>query len=135
MCLGARKDMEHRWGKRCSVDLPVLLRLESGRIEGRVRELSLSGAYLATAARVGAGQSLSIELAGGELPPVVAWVIRQDAHGLAVEWQEFAPWPIALTLETATSWAADDPPELPDLVGNSADRTRSVCGTACSRGH
>jgi hypothetical protein len=126
--------MEHRWGKRCRVDLHMSLRVGGETIVGRVRELSLSGAYLATAVRVGAGHSLSIELAGGELPPVLAWVVRQDAYGLAVEWQEFAPWPIALTLETATSLAAIVQPEGPDLIGNSADRTRSVCGTACSRG-
>jgi hypothetical protein len=105
-----------------------------GCIEGRV--LSLSGAYVATAARVRAGQLLSIELAGngGELPPVAAWVIRQDAHGLAVEWQEFAPWPIALMLETAMSLAAVGRPELPDLIGNSADRSRSVSGPAWRHG-
>ena len=125
--------MEHRWGKRSRVDLHMSLRVGEQTILGRVRELSLSGAYLATAARVGAGHSLSVELAGGELPPVLAWVIRQDAHGLAVEWQEFAPWPIALMLKT-TSLAAAEPPERPDLVSNSADRTRSVCGTACSLG-
>jgi len=126
--------MEHRWGKRCRVDLHMSLRVGGETIVARVRELSLSGAYLATAVEVGAGHSLSIELAGGELPPVLAWVVRRDANGLAVEWQEFAPWPIALMLETATSSAAEDPPELPDLVGNSADRTRSVCGTACDGG-
>jgi hypothetical protein len=126
-------DMEHRWGKRCRIDLPVGLRIGSGSIEGRVRELSLSGAYLETVVRVGAGQSLSIELAGVELPPVAAWVIRQDAHGLAVEWQEFAPWPIALTLETATSLATGRS-EMPDLIGNSADRSHSVYGTGCRGG-
>lgn len=127
--------MEHRWGKRCSVDLPVRLQLRDSCIEGRARELSLSGVYVVTAAKVRVGQSLSVEFAasGGEQPPVAAWVIREDATGLALEWQEFAAWPIVLMLEAATSLAGAD--GLPDPVSSPADRGRPAYATACRRGH
>lgn len=117
--------MEHRWGRRCSVDVPLWLRYQADqRVQGRMRELSLSGAYIITVARAKVGQSLIIELDAGstrEQTTLAAWVIRQDAQALAIEWQEFAPWPVALILDGGAI-APDPPSGLQQPVGSSADR-------------
>jgi len=92
--------MEHRWGSRCPLDLAVRFSAPTIGGWGRVRNLSLSGAYIETAARFPLAQHLLIEMEWKcdgriEWRSLGAWVVRSDHRGLAVEWTEFAPWPVA----------------------------------------
>jgi PilZ domain len=90
--------MEHRWGERARVDVPV--RLDAGPhslVSGIIRNVSLSGAYLETRADLSPWTPVFVELPCGLLgrgePPdrIRAYVIRRDRTGLALEWSEFAP--------------------------------------------
>ena len=95
--------MEHRWGQRKSLDLAVRVRLaEPAIIEGRMRNISLSGAYVeapeapATFARVRiepvwAPTHVSCATARRRnLLSLKAHVVRRDARGFGIEWLEFA---------------------------------------------
>jgi hypothetical protein len=88
--------MEHRWGERMSVYVPVRLDARPKALApGCIRNASLSGAYIQTSVRLAPGMIVAVELEGAlrapERPTVHAWLVRQDSHGLAVEWCEFAP--------------------------------------------
>jgi len=101
--------MEHRWGQRCPVDMRVGFSAPVIGGWGRMRNVSLSGAYLETAARPPQSQRLTMELEWNregrtERCVLTAWIVRRDDRGLGVEWCEFAPWPVPVlvTREPAT---------------------------------
>ena len=96
-------DMEHRWGQRKSLDLAVRVRLgEPKVIEGHMRNVSLSGAYVEARELPPAFAQVSVEPLWA--PPYVscstarrrnrlslkAHVVRRDARGFALEWVDFA---------------------------------------------
>jgi hypothetical protein len=88
--------MEHRWGERLTIDVPVKLR--SGctpALAGYMCQVSISGALVATAAVMPLASRIEVELAGCDVP---AWVVRREEGYLAVEWCELAPAPV-LALE------------------------------------
>lgn len=103
--------MEHRWGLRYGLDMPVRLeRLPNLVAFARLRNVSASGAYIETGAAPTLDSRVLLELgcrvdAGSERCRVAAHVIRRDEHGVGIEWCEFAPRPV-LTL-IATGWQAD----------------------------
>ena len=90
--------MEHRWGARRAVDEPV--RLTAGGtlvVLGRMQDVSHSGAFILTCARIRPLMLVEIELGraspgggrgGGRIP---AFVVRNAADGVGVEWCEYAP--------------------------------------------
>jgi len=89
--------MEHRWGKRIDVDIPVRLHVSSRLHEhsAHLANLSLSGAWTP----IGIGiQRLSIIQVEFELPlllsgprTVNAFVARQSGDGTGLAWCEQAP--------------------------------------------
>ena len=92
--------MEHRWGRRISVDLPVRVILSTGSvIWGRVRNLSITGAFVESAHLLPAGTRVSVEPMTGAghwparaLPASVIW---SRSSGAGLEWcepWESAPW-------------------------------------------
>lgn len=96
LTLPATKPMEHRWGARVDIDCAARLMLHDGAVgEGRLRNASISGAYIATAVRLAPLTPLNVVLTTGrgaqrrtlELPACVA---RFDRGGLAVEWRDMA---------------------------------------------
>ncbi len=99
--------MEHRWGERMPIYLPVRLDARPKALApGCIRNASLSGAYIQTSAQLSPGILLDVELGmallpGGERPCERAWLVRRDAHGLAVEWCEFAPQAIRALVASA----------------------------------
>ena len=100
--------MEHRWGKRSSVDIPVVLHAGSGsRIRGRMANLSLSGALVLTDVRLPVFSQVMLELEGlwsnAEMPPIAAYVARAANGGIGLEWDEFSPLPIAELLSPAAA--------------------------------
>ena len=87
---------EHRWGERIRVDMPVEV-LEEGRnsADGSLKNLSLSGALLESnldlrlCALIGVRIKQSASTADSCV--VKARVSRKPAHGIGIEWCEFAP--------------------------------------------
>jgi hypothetical protein len=88
--------MEHRWGERVTLDCPVRLEFQHGPgTEGRLRNASISGALIDTAARlpmytmvnVVIPAASAVRLRTVELP---ACVVRTAPDGVAVEWRDMA---------------------------------------------
>jgi hypothetical protein len=82
--------MEHRWGNRLLVDLPVLLRRRDQRAgEGRLIEASVSGALIRTDLKLRDLTPVEVLIDGES---VTASVIRHTSDGaIALEWSELAP--------------------------------------------
>ncbi len=90
--------MEHRWGKRVTVDIP--LRLTGARTymvgSGQLANLSVSGGFIITGFRVHTLARIDVLLKPGRKPEpeasaIAAYVARQYKDGIGVEWCEFAP--------------------------------------------
>ncbi len=95
--------MEHRWGKRCALDIGVRLCLGSGAVvAGRIANASLSGSFVHTACRLLPFTRVIVELESGARPNtpqrIGAYVVRAAPDGLGLEWCDFAPDAIATLL-------------------------------------
>jgi hypothetical protein len=95
--------MEHRWGQRFSVDIPVHLGCRPAAIGlGRIRDLSMSGAYVTTALRPAlfAHVEVTLDFDGSTQPrSLTGFVVRHDADGVGVEWGQFGTAQIAALLQ------------------------------------
>jgi hypothetical protein len=103
--------LEHRWGKRVRLHLPVTLYFGTQTAEGCIEDLSSSGAFVATQGRIARWAPLEVELEvnpSGEAGAsgMAAYVVRIARHGVGIEWCEHAPAPIRTLLSTATQLAA-----------------------------
>ena len=79
--------MEHRWGERIRLNLPVRLLSADFTCEGCVlRNASTSGAFIETEERFSVLKPVEVELPDGSLVP--AYVVRRTARGVGVEWSE-----------------------------------------------
>lgn len=100
--------MEHRWGERFRLELPLRLYSNLRTVaEARTRDVSLSGAFLEVRTRIPILCHLIVELeeaAGidGEGWRIPAYVVRVDEGRLGVEWCTFAPPPIRAALCAAS---------------------------------
>lgn len=89
--------MEHRWGERIELDLPVRLNIQSRRVaRGQILNVSLSGAFVATSEHVPSQATVSVEFSlmrsrSRKPHRVPAYVVRRTESGIALEWREFAP--------------------------------------------
>jgi hypothetical protein len=91
-----RNEMEHRWGERIRMDMPVHVSAdEVAGILGCMRNLSLSGALLRIDAnlRLNALIEVSVELPQPSHSPAIllAHVSRTGKEDVGIEWCEFAP--------------------------------------------
>ncbi|HLZ97924.1 MAG TPA: PilZ domain-containing protein [Steroidobacteraceae bacterium] len=89
--------IEHRWGRRFGVNIPVRAAVSSSEIECRLRDLSLSGALIKSESEHDFRLNTLIEViislpafADGRAT-VKAHVTRKHAQEVAIEWCEFAP--------------------------------------------
>lgn len=97
--------MEHRWGQRRSVDLAVSVTALPGAIGmGRLRDVSASGAFIATQLDLPLFSLVQIELPGGAASVGAAceghaYVVRKSPGGIGIEWSTFArePQPVPAT--------------------------------------
>jgi hypothetical protein len=93
--------MEHRWGQRVTIEVPVRLEA-SGRMLGRgvLRNASISGALIETALELPVFSNLVVSIPSvGDL---AASIVR-CAHGrFAVEWRDMACPSIVALLERVT---------------------------------
>jgi len=100
--------MEHRWGQRVTLEIPVTLAV-AGRTLGRgvVRNASISGALIETALELPVFSNLVVSLPShGESAPrtadLHACLVRRAPAGFAVEWRDMACPAIVALLERAT---------------------------------
>jgi hypothetical protein len=89
--------MDHRWGERIQVDFPVRLMTHAfSKRDGRLTDLSVSGAYIQTDVFIRPNSRLSVTLLSSrwtrhEGTVVCAYVTRRYREGVGIEWCEFAP--------------------------------------------
>jgi len=97
--------MEHRWGKRHLIDLPVRLDARPHVFAlARLSDASSSGAYLETRAAPPLMTRVHVQLQWGSFQReepyrIPAYIVRADDTGIGLEWCEFAPAPIPALIE------------------------------------
>ena len=87
---------EHRWGERFRVNIPVHVSAATlTRIEGCMKNLSLSGALMRANVDLGLHSLIEVSI---KMPspwqraePITAYVSRKVKEGVGIEWCEFAP--------------------------------------------
>ena len=89
--------MEHRWGERVAVRHAVELASSfSPPVAGSLENVSSSGAFVRTAGRGPPRGPVDVVLRYGDSgrrhsERVPAYVVRETARGVGIEWCEFAP--------------------------------------------
>jgi hypothetical protein len=91
--------MEHRWGERLELALPVRIRAPYGLVGvGLVTNFSVSGAFIATTLPVASLSQVRVSFRFGRRAArtmdmdgstFAGQVVRHNAAGFAVEWCEF----------------------------------------------
>lgn len=93
----AKNQMDHRFGRRFRCGTVVRLSAGEGTVgQGRLANVSLSGAYLETGLPLPLFAAVEITRAGESLPPIHprGSVVRRDARGVGIEWCETPGRPI-----------------------------------------
>jgi hypothetical protein len=90
-----RPIMEHRWGERVALDLPVRLELAGELLaHGRLGNASISGAWVTTPAKLPVLAAVDVVLSLPGVPEgrlaLPAWVVRRETGGLGLEWRDMA---------------------------------------------
>jgi hypothetical protein len=90
--------MDHRWGKRIELDVPIrVMHPAMSRCgTGQLRNISLGGALIISSldSNVGARVQVSIPITSGTTPyasVIDAYLVRRSGAAFAIEWTEFAP--------------------------------------------
>ena len=80
--------MEHRWGSRFESGIAAGLRPDDGllTVQGVVRNVSLSGAYVETAMPAVVFSRLYVRPLSDTAHWMAAYIVRADERGVAVEW-------------------------------------------------
>ena len=80
--------MEHRWGGRISVDVPVKIRWKAnGVADARLLNVSRSGALIQTRVPLPLLARIEVYIDGGTIS---SFVTRIDKAGVGVEWCELS---------------------------------------------
>jgi hypothetical protein len=101
--------MEHRWGERIGVDIPVRITGQPFTVRtGRLSNLSVSGAFILVDVdlRLLSRIVVAIELPQRpkyEAPLIPALVARKRKDGIGIEWCEFKPPAINRLLRSFTA--------------------------------
>jgi hypothetical protein len=102
--------MDHRWGNRIAVDLPIrVMHPGMSRCEpGRLSNISLGGALLSSAldSNVGARLQVAVAIRSGETSydsVLDAYLVRRSDPVIAIEWTEFAPTEVVDLIRGAPS--------------------------------
>ncbi len=101
--------MEHRWGERVAVDIPIRIGapLFSAK-RGRLTNVSLSGGFIKTQFAMRVLSRLHVVMEVPRRPKsdavtIMAYVARKSEEGIGVEWCDFAPNAVAELIRTATA--------------------------------
>jgi hypothetical protein len=101
--------MEHRWGERVGVDIPVRITGHPFSVRtGRLSNLSVSGAFIRADVDV---RLLSRIVVAIELPQrpkrdaplIAAFVARKFKDGIGIEWCEFKPPAVNRLLQSSAA--------------------------------
>lgn len=112
----ADHSMEHRWGNRVHLDEPATLRSVHGAVFlVRLRNASLSGAFIETTAKPALFARVTLHPIAGEGYSMDAWVVRIAADGIGLEWLEPASESV-LDLLSPQRRAAHRLPDLEQLA-------------------
>ena len=102
--------MEHRWGKRIALEIPVRLVTEAGEfMQGQMINLSISGAFVKTPRPLALGAPVELEVIprhhplSRNLERVAAHVARRASDGAGMEWCDLAPPWVRALLEANAS--------------------------------
>jgi hypothetical protein len=101
--------MEHRWGERVGVDIPVRITGHPFTVRtGRLSNLSVSGAFIRVDADVRplARILVAIDLpyrTKYDAPAIPAFVARKLKDGIGIEWCEFKPPAINSLLQSSAA--------------------------------
>ena len=101
--------MEHRWGERVGVDIPVKITAHPFSVRsGRLQNLSVSGAFIRMDhdLRLLSRIQVAIEMpqrSKHDAPVLAAYVARKYKDGIGIEWCEFAPPPVPQLLHSFTT--------------------------------
>ena len=104
--------MEHRWGERIELCLPIRFRIGAQRVQARLRDVSISGCRIDVEG-VQAFQGAELDI---EIPPFSALstgsvlqgsIVRATTQGVGVEWSELSPPGLAAILNWACRPPAD----------------------------
>jgi hypothetical protein len=101
--------MEHRWGERVGVDLPVRITGNPYSVRaGRLANLSISGGFILTdvGCRVLSRIQVVIEASSHlrcDAFSIPGYIARKLSDGIGIEWCEFAPFEISRILQARTS--------------------------------
>ncbi len=101
--------MEHRWGERVGVDLPVRITAHPFVVRhGRITNLSVSGGSIVTdfEMRNLSRIQVAIEIptrARSEALNIAAYVTRTSKDSVGVEWCQFAPRAITELLQSLSN--------------------------------
>jgi hypothetical protein len=102
--------MEHRWGQRVRIDLPIWIKGSAfGKIGARLIDLSVSGAFVAVNVDIRILCQIRVativpHLLASNTESLEAHVIRKEYQGIAIEWAAFAPATFRMLLESASQW-------------------------------
>lgn len=96
--------MEHRWGNRTLVNLPVWISGVGVFGAGILRDVSISGAFLETSLSLASLKMVRVEVRDRRRQGMAAaagwgFVVRHDANGIGIEWCD--PVPVALQSDMA----------------------------------
>jgi hypothetical protein len=82
--------MDHRWGKRIAVDLPVLVMnpITSHCGTGRLVNISLDGALISGSPNSHVGARIQVSISATVLD---AYLVRMAGPSFAIQWAKFAP--------------------------------------------
>jgi hypothetical protein len=101
--------MEHRWGQRVAVDIPVRITGHPFSVRlGRLADLSVSGGFIQAEFewRLLSRIHVAIELpqrARHEAPVIPAYVARKTRDGIGIEWCQFSPPDVSRLLQSLAS--------------------------------
>jgi hypothetical protein len=91
----SQNGLEHRWGERIQVNLPVRLSTSAlTEVDCRMENLSLSGALMKSECELRLHSLIEVRI---DVPPLLrvavvkAHVSRKFRQGVGIEWCEFAP--------------------------------------------
>ena len=89
--------MEHRWGQRVAVDIPVRITGHPFSVRtGRLSNLSVSGAFIKAEFQLRLLSRIQVAIEAPQrsrhaAPIIAAYVARKGKDGIGIEWCEFAP--------------------------------------------
>jgi hypothetical protein len=111
--------MEHRWGQRFEVDIPVRVHSRPYAVRtGWLTDVSMSGGFIATSMDLRELRRLQIALVlphrfSQATPVISAYVARRHRDGIGVEWCDFSPHAVVELLRSPAAKSRHRSPYLP----------------------